>query len=61
MKEVNDFSFTTLNFLELLVLVFMVYLIKDIKDELSIRNELIVITIIWFLFSIIYALTYRGF
>jgi hypothetical protein len=61
MREINDISFTSLNFLELLVLVCMIYLIKDIKDELSIRNELFAVTVLWVVFSIIYAMSYRGY
>jgi hypothetical protein len=50
----NDLVFTISNWFELLFLIIMTYAIKDIKDELNIRDELIVIAITWFFFTLLY-------
>mmetsp|Transcript_34374 Transcript_34374/g.33576 ORF Transcript_34374/g.33576 Transcript_34374/m.33576 type:complete len:209 (-) Transcript_34374:227-853(-) len=46
--------YTVANWIELSMLVFMTYKLKDIKDEFSIRNEIITISLIWFIFSFLY-------
>jgi hypothetical protein len=43
-----------LNWIELLGLGIMIWKIKDIKDELNIRHELVVISSVWFVFSFLY-------
>lgn len=48
--------FILLNWLELLALIYMAYKIKDIKDELSITYELILISAVWFFFSLLYVI-----
>lgn len=52
----NELFFTILNWLELFFLILLTYAIKDIKDELSIRDELVVIALTWFFFSLFYSL-----
>ena len=50
----NGIVFIMSNWLELIALGYMIYKIKDIKDELNIKNELVVISIVWFFFSMFY-------
>jgi hypothetical protein len=57
----NYMTYTVWNFIQLLILIILTYLIKDIKEELSIRNELVAITICWTFFSIVYAFGYSGY
>lgn len=53
----NIISFITMNWLELLILVIMIFKIRNIKDELNIKNELIIIMGLWIFFSLGYFAT----
>ena len=55
--DMNKYSFVILNWLELIILVFMIYKIRNVKDELNIKSELIWIMAFWILFSFGYFIT----
>lgn len=54
MATANKITFICVNFVELMLLIVMLYKIKDIKDELNIKVELNFLIILWLLFSMIY-------
>ena len=57
---ISDLSFIIFNWIELAILIYMVYLIKDIKEGLNIKNELIAIATLYFILSITLALGYMA-
>jgi hypothetical protein len=54
LELVNAIDFVFLNWIELVLMVIMIHKIKDIKDELNIKNELVVVASVWFIFSLLY-------
>lgn len=62
-SKVNDFSclllinicsFIAINWSQVLILTILCYKIINIKDELNIKKELVLIIIIWITFSVLY-------
>lgn len=51
---INQYSFITINWAELMILVVMIFIIRNIRDELNIKYEILIITLCWILFSCIY-------
>lgn len=52
--EVNVSVFFIVNWLQTLILVILLFKIRNVKDELNLKNELSVIIMIWLLFSLSY-------
>ena len=50
----NFSSFVIINWLQILVLVYLCYKIIDIKDEINIKRELVIIIVVWISFSLFY-------
>jgi hypothetical protein len=46
-KRFNESSFVVINWLQILIMIFMYYKISKIKDELNIQKEIKNITIAW--------------
>lgn len=57
MIQINKCSFVIFNFAELVVLLYMLVKIKNIKDELNIKVEINILILLWLIFSIIYFVT----
>lgn len=57
MINANKITFISVNFIELMLLIIILYNIKDIKDELNIKVELNLLIILWLMFSMIYFIT----
>lgn len=55
--QANILSFITFNWLELLAMVLIIFKIRNAKDELNIQKELVLIMILWILFSLGYFAT----
>jgi hypothetical protein len=60
LHTVNDCSTIFFNWGELAILIYMVFLIRNIKEDLSIKDELIIIATLYFFLSLILALGYLG-
>jgi hypothetical protein len=50
----NFCSFIVINWIEILILIIVCYKIIDIKDEINIKKELVIIIIVWTGFSLFY-------
>lgn len=57
MATANKITFISTNFFELMLLIILLYKIRDIKDELNIKIELNILIILWLLFSMLYFIT----
>ena len=53
----NQIVFVVYNWIELIILIYMLYKIRNIKDELNIQSELTLIIIMWVFFSTVYFVT----
>lgn len=52
--EVNMAIFFIMNWLQTLILVILLFQIRNVKDELNLKKELTIIILIWLLFSLSY-------
>lgn len=60
LHTINDSSTIIINWFELFVLIYMVFLIRNIKEELNIKDELMIIASLYFFLSILLAIGYIG-
>lgn len=54
--ETNQCMFFFVNWLQTLILVLLLFKIRNVKDELNLKNELSIIIAIWLSFSLSYFL-----
>ena len=57
MTEFNISLFFFVNWIQTVILMYLLYAIRNVKDELNLKTELIYVIIIWVFFSLGYFLT----
>ena len=55
--EFNISLFFFVNWIQTVILIYLLYAIRNVKDELNLKTELIYVIIIWVIFSLGYFLT----